>query len=135
MNNIFKSFLLFTLISTCLSGCSIGPRAMDMKEGKYYCPETPDNSSYSFTDLYVPSEDCSAYKSFNTAYKDCLDRNNKLKARFDAGKCEKVIIKEHQIGLSKCNVEITEKSHKRISTFCTGNNTDKAMEKIRELYK
>lgn len=135
MKNIFKSVILYTIISTCLSGCSLIPAVMNMNEEKYYCPKTPDNSSYSFLDLYVPSDDCSGYKLFNKAYNDCIKRNSELKARFDAGKCEKVIVKEHRIGGAKCKVELIETSQRRISTSCIGNNTDRAMEKIRQIYK
>ena len=135
MKSIFKSFLLFTIIATCMSGCSIGPKALNMNEEKYYCPETP-SSSYNFNDLYIPSEDCSTYKSLSSfLYNVCLDKNNKLKARYDAGKCEKVVVKQHLIGGAKCKVEIIENSKKRISTVCSGNDTDKAMEKLRNMYE
>ncbi len=133
MKNIFKSCLLFTIIATCMSGCSIGPNATN--EGKYYCPETP-SSPYSFNDLYIPSEDCSTYKSLSSSlYNICLDRNNTLKARYNAGKCEKVVVKQHVIGDAKCKVEVVKKFKKLISTVCSGNDTDKAMEKIRKMYE
>ena len=136
MKKIFGGLCLLTAMSLCMSGCSLVPAALDVNNPKYYCPETADDSSYSFTDLYVPSDDCSMYKAFSeSAYDGCIERNNNLKTRYDSGKCENVVVKKHNISGSKCTVEITEKSNHVISKSCFGNNTDKAMKKLQEIYK
>ena len=136
--------ILAILILT--SGCTINtggfsPSTLNQGNEKYYCPEIQSENSYSINNLYVPRDNCESMKNkfvksiSPNAYEDCINKNIKLKARYDEGKCEKVIIKQHRIGGAKCTVEVTENSKKIISKSCFGRNTDYAMRKLNSIYK
>lgn len=133
MKKFFTGLFLFAFILNIISGVAYGMAAFDMDTEKYFCPKKPD-SAYNFLDLYVPSKDCSSYQSFIPAYNHCIKKNAELKARFDAGLCEKVLVKEHIIGGAKCKAEVLEKSETHISTQCSGRHTSSALRSVKKYY-
>ena len=85
--------------------------------------------------VYVPSDDCSSFRKFGQkAYTFCINKNIEMKARFDAGNCEKIVVKEHNIGGAKCKAEILEQSETLISTQCSGRRTHSALKSVKRIY-
>ena len=135
MKNLFKNSLLFTFIVTCLSGCAYSYTDSNSSKEKYHCPKSLKDSSYNFLNVYEPNEDCSFYKSFTPiAYNFCVNKKDELKARFDAGLCEKIVIYKHNMYGAKCKAEVLEKSEKLISVECSGKNTSSAIKRIKRMY-
>ncbi|MBR6099216.1 hypothetical protein IKP85_05660 [bacterium] len=141
-----RNLLLIMMLMVCLSGCSLNtggfsPSVLNQKTLKYYCPESQNHSSYTINELYVPSDNCESQKNFfwkiinSEGYEKCLIKNEKLKVRYDAGECEKVILHKHVVRGGKCSIEVTEKTNKIISTACAGINPDRAMRQVKDLYR
>ena len=135
MKKFFKSLLLFTFILIFVSGYAYSSVGSGTNKEKYHCPKSLEDTSYSFLNVYEPNKDCSSHKSIPTAYNYCVNKKAELKARFDAGLCEKIIIHEHNLYGAKCRAEVLEKSEKLISTECSGRNTSIALKTVKHMYE
>lgn len=113
---LIMSFALLSLFAG-LNAMSFG--------SEYYCaPKNFDGYDYAY--MYNPSstvESCDVCKYSSGVYNKCVQSYNQNKARFAAGGCVPITVKNYSFGATTCTVKYL--GNEKISTGCSGPDAEK----------